>query len=171
MPTNPLIVPTRPKLIQPFDDFGAWLSYAEAVKSDTAIRLGIANVPTAAQYANGKRAYTDFFVPICKKFGKKRVNSMFRSKKLNTAIKGSKTSSHMDFLAIDIDCDGIPGITNKELYVWCRANLKFDQLITEFPDENGNPGWIHISYRATGYQRQQCMRAEKKAGQVYYIYE
>lgn len=157
-----------------YPDFGVFLTYSESVKSDTAIQRGILNIPTPAQYDNMKRTHDAFYVAICQQFGKKRVNSMFRSKRLNTAVRGSKTSAHMDGLAIDIDCDGIPGITNKELYTWCRANRKtlgYDQLITEFPDSNGNPAWIHISFRAVGYQRQMGMRAVKKDGSVYYMYE
>lgn len=163
-----------PPLNALFPDFGSYLTYAESVKSTTAISRGIKNIPTLAQYDNMKRTYDAFFVAICRKFGKKRVNSFFRSKHLNTAVKGSKTSAHMDGLAIDIDCDGIPGITNRELYVWCRENrhvLGFDQLIEEFPDENGNAAWIHIAFRANGWQRKMSMRAVEKDDQVYYMYE
>ena len=156
---------------QSFADFGPFLTFTESVKSDTAIRHGIPNLPTAAQYENGKRVYKDFIVPIFKQFGRKRVNSMFRSLRLNKVVKGSKTSAHLDFLAVDIDCDGLPGITNRQLYDWCKKYLKFDQLIMEFPDENGNPAWIHIAWRFTGWQRQMSMRAEKRGEQVFYVYE
>lgn len=157
---------------QLFPDFGPLLTYAESVKSTTAIRLGITNVPTAEQYRNMVQAYKDFYVTICKQFGKLPVSSFFRSPALNRAVKGSGTSAHMAGCAIDIDCDGLKTPTNKELYQWCRANLKFDQCITEFPDANGNPGWIHIAHNRTGgVDRQQGMRAVMKQGSVYYIYE
>ncbi|GAB4018642.1 D-Ala-D-Ala carboxypeptidase family metallohydrolase [Spirosoma migulaei] len=159
--TSPIVCP----------DFGPLLTYSESVKSSTAIRHGIANVPNAAQYKNMCRVYADFYVPICKQFGKLPVSSFFRSVKLNTAVNGSKTSAHMDGLAIDIDCDGLRTPSNKELYQWVRKNLKFDQLITEFPDGNGNPGWVHIAHRLFGADRQQGMRAEKRGNDVIYMYE
>lgn len=153
-------------------DFGKWLTFYESIKSDTAIRKGIVNVPNTAHYKNMVRAYNDFYVPICNKFGKLPVSSFFRCPRLNTAVKGSKTSAHMAGSAIDIDCDGIKTPTNKELYEWCRKNLKYDQLITEFPDKNGNPSWVHIAHSRDGSKdRQQGMRAVEKGGNVYYIYE
>lgn len=155
-----------------FPDFGKWLTFQEAIRSDTAIRRGIVNLPTEAQYANMVRTYHDFYVPICEHFGKLPVSSFFRTKTLNTAVKGSKTSAHMAGCAMDIDCDGRRTPTNKELYLWCRANLKYDQLITEFPDKWGNPSWVHIANSRDGSKnRQQGMRAVEKAGSVYYIYE
>lgn len=160
---------TPPAII--FPNFGPLLTYQEAVKSSTAIQNGIANIPTAAQYANMVRVYNDFYVPICRHFGKLPVSSFYRTKRLNTAVKGSKTSAHMDGLAIDIDCDGLNKPTNKELYLWIRANLKFDQVITEYPDANGNPGWVHVAHRLVGKDRQQGMRAVKRGDDVVYIYE
>jgi len=157
-----------------FPDFGEWLTYAEGVKSAEAIRRGILNVPTLEQYNNMVKAYTGLYVPICRQFGKLPITSFFRSAKLNVAVKGSKTSAHMDGLAIDIDCDGLKHVSNDVLYKWIRQNrwtLGYDQVITEFPDAAGKPSWIHVAYRATGNQRRQGMRAEKRPGQVIYIYE
>ena len=166
---NPLIAQSKP--IQLFPDFGKYLTYNEAVKSAEAIRRGLKNIPTAQQYANMVRAYNDFYVPICNQFGKLPVTSFFRSAEVNKAVGGSKTSAHMSGLAIDIDCDGLRSVSNKDLYQWVRKNLKFDQVITEFPDKNGNPSWIHIAHRANGPDRQQGMRAEKRGDGVIYIYE
>lgn len=158
--------------VQSLPNFGKWLTFAEAIKSDTAIRLGIVNVPSAEHYKNMVRVYTDFYVPICERFGKLPVSSFFRCPRLNKAVKGSATSAHMAGCAIDIDCDGVLSPTNKELYEWCKANLKYDQLIEEYPDANGNPGWVHIANNRTGgANRQQGMRATLKNGQVYYTYE
>lgn len=157
-----------------FPDFGSFLTYAESVRSDKATELGIPNIPTPKQYDNGFRWYKGLYLPICKEFGKVPLSSGFRCKALNTAVNGSKTSAHMDFLAGDIDGDKIDPALNKAIYAWCRANrgtLGYDQLITEFPDKNGRPSWVHIAYRAVGYQRKMGMRAVKKDGRVFYMYE
>ncbi|GAB4003384.1 D-Ala-D-Ala carboxypeptidase family metallohydrolase [Spirosoma daeguense] len=168
MPTNPTTA--QPK-VTTYPNFGPYLTYAESVKSATAIRLGIVNVPPPEQYANMMRVYKEIYEPICKKFGKLPVSSFFRSPKLNSAVKGSKTSAHLLGLAIDIDCDGSSLTTNKALYQWVRQNLKYDQCIQEYPDRNGNPGWIHIGLRLDGKYRQQGMRAELRGEDTIYIYE
>ncbi|GAB3949500.1 hypothetical protein GCM10028805_25830 [Spirosoma harenae] len=72
-------------------------------------------------------------------------------------------------LAIDIDAMRTP--TNKELHQCIRKNLKLDHVITEFPDKAGNPEWVHVAHRATGSDRQQGMRAEKRGEDVIYMYE
>lgn len=141
---------------QPYPDFGKYLTYAEAVKSTTAIKKGIDNTPGAEQYANMKRLYEAVYKPLCEHFGfKLPVSSFFRSASLNKAIGGSPTSDHRNGNAIDIDCDGLPGIDNLQLFNWIRATLNFDQLILEKPDANGRPAWIHVSYRSRETNRQQ----------------
>ncbi|GAB2582609.1 D-Ala-D-Ala carboxypeptidase family metallohydrolase [Spirosoma areae] len=156
----------------PFANFGPWLTYSEAVKSATAIRLGIVNVPTPAQYANMVRAYNGLYVPICKQFGKLPVTSFFRSAKLNAAVKGSKTSAHLDGLAIDIDCDGLSHVSNFQLYKFCRKNrkaLNYDQLILEgYDSTTGQAAWVHIAFRQVEPQRQQCLIMVRKNGKTTY---
>ncbi len=132
------------------------ITLLEATKSQTAIRLGIDNTPDAATIDRMKLVAETCFEPIRKHFGiPLKVSSFYRCKALNDAIKGSKTSQHMSGEAIDIDADG-SSITNKEIHDWAKANLKFDQLINEFPDVNGNPAWVHISFSKHG-NRNQCL--------------
>jgi hypothetical protein len=91
-----------------------------------------------------------------------KVNSMFRSLELNTALKGSKTSSHMKGEAMDITSMG--GKSNLEMFYWIKDNLEFDQLIWEFGKE---PKWLHVSYSAVKNRKQ--ILVTKKRG-VYYTY-
>ncbi|QMW05361.1 D-Ala-D-Ala carboxypeptidase family metallohydrolase [Spirosoma foliorum] len=166
MPQNPIIAPSIPVV---FPDFGKLLTYNESVKSATAIRKGIANVPNADQYKNMVRVYNDFYVPICTKFGKLPVSSFFRSLALNKAIGGATTSAHMSGNAIDLDCDGLGRPTNLELFNWCRANLHFDQLILENPDQHNNPSWVHIANNRDGQpNRGQVLRMIRKGSKTIY---
>ena len=55
-----------------------------------------------------------------------RVNSMFRSKELNTALKGSHTSSHLKGKAIDIT--SIDGASNLEMFHYIKDNLDFSPI-------------------------------------------
>ena len=91
-----------------------------------------------------------------------KVNSMFRSLELNTALKGSKTSSHMKGEAMDITSMG--GKSNLEMFHYIRTELDFDQLIWEFGKE---PKWLHVSYNKDKNRKQ--VLVTKKRG-VYYTY-
>jgi len=91
-----------------------------------------------------------------------KVNSMFRSLELNTALKGSKTSSHMKGEAMDITSMG--GKSNLEMFYYIKDNLCFDQLIWEFGKE---PKWLHVSYNKDN-NRQQVLVTKKRG--VYYTY-
>lgn len=152
-----------------FPNFGPLLTYAESVKSTTAIRRGIINQPTPEQYRNMAKVYQEVYAPICAKFGKLPVSSFFRSAALNRAIGGATNSAHLYGCAIDIDCDGIGYPTNKELFAWVRANLTFDQLIGEGIGADGHFQWVHIGLAQQGKgSRQQCLIMERKGGKTIY---
>ncbi|MCX6218322.1 D-Ala-D-Ala carboxypeptidase family metallohydrolase [Spirosoma sp.] len=153
-----------------FPDFGPLLTFKESIKSDTAIRKGIVNVPNSKQYANMIAIYRDFYAPVCLHFGRKLpVSSFFRSAELNKAIGGATTSAHLAGCAIDIDCDGIGKPSNIDVFNYIRANLKFDQLILEAPDENNNPSWIHVAHNRNGLpDRNQVMVMKRVKGKTIY---
>ena len=71
------------------------LSLAEVTKSATAIRMGIANTPSATHLIALKEVSKNIFQPCREHFGKPlAVTSGYRSEALNEAINGSKTSQH-----------------------------------------------------------------------------
>ncbi|CCG99824.1 peptidase M15A [Fibrella aestuarina BUZ 2] len=156
-----------------FPDFGKWLTLSEAIKSQTATRKGINNMPTQREYDNMVRLYNAVYVPICERFGKLPVSSFFRCPALNKAVGGSATSDHVQGRAIDIDCDGLgEGYpTNKELFEWVRTHLEFDQVIQEFPDADGNPGWVHVGYRSPTQNRKRALKAVSQNGKTIYEVE
>ncbi len=144
-------------------DFGKWLTIDEAIRSDTARRAGIVNLPDEQEYDHMMLVYTYIYAPLCERFGKLPVSSFFRSKKLNGIIKGaSKTSQHMTGQAIDIDCDGIKGVTNKQLFTYIREYMNYDQIGLEYPDQWGNPGWVHVSFVSIETNRKTLFTATKK---------
>lgn len=60
--------------------------------------------------------------------------------------------SHPKGEAADIE---IIGISNDELYNWCKDNLHYDQLIREFAKPSDpQSGWVHISYREYNNRQQ-----------------
>lgn len=139
------------------------ISYKEAVGSNYAKQKGIKNKPNEEQVENMKLLAKEVFEPLREWVDAPiRVNSMFRSLELNTALKGSKTSSHMNGEAIDITSMG--GKSNLEMFHWIKDNLEFDQLIWEFGKE---PKWLHVSYNKDNNRKQ--VLVTKKRG-VYYTY-
>ena len=142
---------------------------AEAIRSDTAKRLGINNKPTAEHLQNLKVFSEKVLQKVRDYFGVSiYTSSIYRSKLLNKAIKGSSSSQHCTGEAGDIDMDGSDDdVTNKMVFDYIKDHLEFDQLIWEFGDKN-NPDWVHVSYKAKGNQRKQVLRAVKIKGKTAY---
>ena len=124
------------------------ISFEEGVLSPTAIRNGIDNMPNDAQLHNMKMVAENVFEPLRKMYGKPiKVNSFFRSEKLNKLVGGSATSQHTKGQAIDITTGSKS--ENKKLFELAKT-LEFDQLINEYDFL-----WIHISF--ANYNRKQIL--------------
>jgi hypothetical protein len=145
------------------------ISYKEATRSVTALRLGIDNTPNEYQLQNMEIIAKNVFEPLRKAVGGAiKINSFFRCEDLNKAIGGSSKSQHCQGRAIDID-DNYGYMSNNDMYKYIKENLDFDQLIFEFPDENGNASWIHVSYVDADSNRKRCLKAIKENGKTKYI--
>jgi hypothetical protein len=144
------------------------LSLAEVMRSETAKRKGISNMPTPEHIENFKKLAENVFQPIREHFGVPiHISSGYRSKALNTAIGGSLSSQHCKGEAIDIDMDGTT-ITNKQIFDFVKDNVNFDQMIWEFGTD-ANPDWVHVSYNSDGPQRKQILKAVKSGGATKYL--
>ena len=143
------------------------LDLSEVIRSDSAKRNGISNMPTPEHIANFKLLAEKIFEPIREHFGVPiRISSGYRSKELNAITKGaSTTSQHCKGQAVDIDMDGT-SLTNKQIFDYIKDNLPFDQLIWEFGNED-NPDWVHVSYVPNG--RKQILKAFKMNGATKYF--
>lgn len=142
------------------------LDLSEVIRSDSAKRNGISNMPTKEHIANFMLLAEKIFEPIREHFGVPiRISSGYRSKELNAKIGGSATSQHCKGQAIDIDNDGT-SITNKQVFDYIKDNLPFDQLIWEFGNED-NPDWVHVSYVLK--PRKQILKAFKMNGATKYF--
>lgn len=145
------------------------LALSEVIRSESAKRNGISNMPTEAHIANFKLLAEKVFEPIRNNFRCPiHISSGYRSKELNAAIGGSATSQHCSGEAIDIDMDGTPhGVTNADVFNYIKDKLDFDQLIWEFGSDD-NPDWVHVSYESSGKQRKQILKASRVNGKTVY---
>jgi hypothetical protein len=132
-----------------------YISYEEAVTSQTATRKAILNVPNEKELICMQLVGIRVFDAVREHFGTPlRVSSFFRCLLLNNAVGGSKTSQHCKGQAIDIQ--GTGKVTNKMIFDYIKENLDFDQLIWEFGNEN-NPAWVHVSYNSKEKNRKQIL--------------
>lgn len=146
---------------------GNFLTLDECIKSNTAIKLGIPNIPYSDDILAMQNFVEKIYQPLCEHFNCKiPFTSFYRSPALNRRISGaSSTSQHCTGEAMDMDFDlNIDlKITNKELFDYIKNNLQFDQLINEF-----NYSWVHCSYSVTGRNRNMILSAERINGNVIY---
>ena len=127
-----------------------YFTLQELCYSTTAQANGINNTPNATQ-RNALTALVDTVLdPLRRAWGKPiLVNSGYRCPALNNAVGGKASSQHLRGEAADITT-GSPQ-SNKQLYdLAISLRLPIDQLI----GERGYT-WLHISHKASGYNRHQ----------------
>ncbi len=100
------------------------LDLSEVIRSESAKRNGISNMPTEAHIANFKLLAEKVFEPIRNHFRCPiHISSGYRSLELNKCIGGAATSQHCSGEAIDIDMDGSPNnVTNKMIFNYIKDN-------------------------------------------------
>jgi len=144
------------------------ISDKESVYSRTALRRGVDNTPTEEHKNNMVKLAEEVFEPLRAYVGGPvKINSFYRSPKLNKVIGGSSKSQHCNGQAIDID-DTFGRATNAEMYNFIKENLDFDQMIWEFGDDS-NPNWVHVSYVSPKENRNRCLKAYKENGKTKYM--
>ena len=144
------------------------ISYKEATRSATALRLGIENIPNEYQIQNMEMVAKKVFEPLREAVDAPiKINSFFRCEELNKAIGGSSKSQHCQGRAIDID-DIYGHVSNAFMYYYIKDNLDFDQLIWEFGTDD-SPDWVHVSYVDEDSNRKRCLKAYREDGKTKYI--
>jgi len=124
-----------------------YLTLEEAIKSHTALRLGIDNTPNEEEIERMKYAARNLFDPVREYMkGPLGCTSFVRCQALNDAVLGSsKTSQHRTGEATDMDADVYNVSTNVEIFYLIKEQLEFDQLIGEYPNKDGDFAWVHGS--------------------------
>ena len=137
-----------------------WLS--EFLRSDTALRRGIDNVPKAGELANIRNVLAPGMVRVRNLLRTPvLITSGYRSEALNAAVGGSKSSQHLQGLAADFISPDF-GTPRKiaQMLMERSTEIRFDQLIWEGQ-------WVHISF-GPGAPRGEVLTAHFFAGGVSY---
>ncbi len=151
------------------------ITLKEACHSEMAKRKGIDNCPPKELIEVMRHTALCVFEPLRNYFEVPiKINSFYRSKKINRLIGGSRTSQHIKGEAIDIDdvYSQKFGVTNKDFFHWLKNHVNFDQLIWEFGDDD-NPAWVHVSCNPNiNRNRHQVLRSRRINGKtIYEIFE
>ena len=112
-------------------------SLEELTFSQVASRRGLNNTPSEKVIDNLERL-AFFLEQVRKLFNKPLlISSGYRSREVNEAIGGSKTSQHCEGCAADFNVKGISPSAVVRAIV--DGNIPYDQVILEFDS------WVHIS--------------------------
>ena len=133
---------------------------AELIRTST----GLDNTPNEEQIENLRLLCVNILQPARDALGPIKITSGFRAPAVNAKIGGASSSQHVKGQAADLMMSG----GQKKLLDWIIANVEFDQIISEFPDANGNPAWVHVSF-AEGKNRMQKLKAIKSGGKTKYV--
>ena len=145
--------------------FPPHFSLDELILSQTAARKGIDNTPNDEIKSNILRLawfLETLRAKLNAHYGKTFINvsSGYRCEELNTAIGGSKTSSHVQGFAADINVPGLKPIVVARFIANNMADEGFDQVIHEFGR------WVHVSI--CDFPRYEKLTAIKENGKTIY---
>jgi len=147
-----------------------YFTLSELTKSATARRLGIDNTADASIRANLTALVENVLDPLRVRWGMPIiVTSGYRSTALNKAVGGAVNSQHTKGMAADIRTVSDSRADNMRL-LRCLLNsgIVFDQVICEYPDAQGRPDWIHVSFNIAG-NRKNRLTAVRKNGRTVYV--
>jgi hypothetical protein len=112
-------------------------SLEELTFSQVASRRGLNNTPSEKVKDNLERL-AFFLEQVRKLFNKPLlISSGYRSREVNEAVGGSKTSQHCEGCAVDFNVKGMPPSAVVRAIV--DNDVPYDQVILEFDS------WVHIS--------------------------
>lgn len=130
---------------------GKYFTWSELTASGAANRRGLDNTPDSTARRRLTSLVKVVLDPLRVRLGGPiKVTSGYRSKAVNDAIGGSKTSQHMRGEAVDMMPPSALGALGFARWI-DSTGIPYDQLIWY---DLGRGGHVHISYRQSGNRRQ-----------------
>ena len=123
---------------------------SELIKSDTAVKNNINNMPDIKSLDNLLNLIFYCLQPLRDKLGKPIIiTSGYRCEKVNTLVKGKNNSQHLKGQAADFK---VAGMTITQIIDFVKkSGIEYDQLINEYDR------YVHISY-VKGNNRKSCFK-------------
>ena len=134
----------------------------ELIRSNTAERMGIDNVPKDEKVVENLRSLClEVLQPLRDYVGAPvHINSGYRCPELNMAVGGVKNSQHCRGEAADIRI--VSPKQGREWAAWIEDNCRFDQMLLE-RNKNGAV-WLHVSCKRDASKNRQSFTILKVEG-------
>ena len=131
----------------------------ELIRSNTAERMGIDNVPKDEKVVENLRSLClEVLQPLRDYVGAPvHINSGYRCPELNMAVGGVKNSQHCRGEAADIRI--VSPKQGREWAAWIEDNCRFDQMLLE-RNKNGAV-WLHVSCKRDASKNRQSFKILK----------
>ena len=131
----------------------------EFIRSNTADRMGIDNVPKDDKVIENLRHLCfEILQPLRDYVGAPvHINSGYRCKALNEALGGVKGSQHLSGQAADIHVENTEHLLKMMHFIMDETD--FDQLIWE--KNKAGVQWLHVSHKRNGNNRHQVLNIKK----------
>ena len=131
----------------------------ELIRSNTAERMGIDNVPKDEKVVENLRSLClEVLQPLRDYVGAPvHINSGYRCPELNMTVGGVKNSQHCRGEAADIRI--VSPKQGREWAAWIEDNCRFDQMLLE-RNKNGAV-WLHVSCKRDASKNRQSFKILK----------
>ena len=125
----------------------------ELIRSNTAERMGIDNVPKDEKVVENLRSLClEVLQPLRDYVGAPvHINSGYRCPELNMAVGGVKNSQHCRGEAADIRI--VSPKQGREWAAWIEDNCRFDQMLLE--RNKSGAVWLHVSCKRDASKNRQ----------------
>ena len=125
----------------------------ELIRSNTAERMGIDNVPKDEKVVENLRSLClEVLQPLRDYVGAPvHINSGYRCPELNMAVGGVKNSQHCRGEATDIRI--VSPKQGREWAAWIEDNCRFDQMLLE--RNKSGAVWLHVSCKRDASKNRQ----------------
>ena len=134
----------------------------ELIRSNTAERMGIDNVPKDEKVVENLRSLClEVLQPLRDYVGAPvHINSGYRCPELNMAVGGVKNSQHCRGEAADIRI--VSPKQGREWAAWIEDNCRFDQMLLE--RNKSGAVWLHVSCKRDASKNRQSFTILKVEG-------